>query len=45
MVQSNNYRAPPLLTDDADYEKWKQEIKIWQMLTSLEKKKQTSAIF
>ena len=29
MVQSNNYKVPPILTDDVDYEKWKKEIKIW----------------
>ena len=45
MVQSNNYKVPPILTDDVDYEKWKKEIKIWQMFTSLEKKKQAPAIF
>ena len=35
LAQSNNYKAPPILTDDVDYEKWKKEIKIWRMLTSL----------
>ena len=45
MVQSNNYKVPPILTDDVDYEKWKKEIKIWRMFTSLEKKKQAPAIF
>ena len=45
MAQSNNYKAPPILTDDVDYEKWKKEIKIWWMFTSLEKKKQAPAIF
>ena len=45
MAQSNNYKAPPILTDDVDYEKWKKEIKTWWMFTSLEKKKQAPAIF
>ena len=45
MMKSNNYKVPPILTDDVDYEKWKKEIKIWQMFISLEKKKQAPAIF
>ena len=39
MVQSDNYKAPPILTDYVDYGNWKKEIKIWRMFTSLEKKK------
>ena len=27
MAQSNNNKAPPILTDDVDYEKWKKELK------------------
>ena len=38
MEQSNNYKAPPILTDTVDYEKWEKEIKFWRMFTSLEKK-------
>ena len=30
MAQSNNFKAPPVLTDDVDYKKWKQEIELWQ---------------
>ena len=46
MAQINNYKAPPKLTDDVDYENWKEkkrkekkkkEIKIWRTFTSLEK--------
>ena len=45
MAQSNNYKAPPILTEGVDYEKWKKEVKIWQTFNSLEKKKQAPAIF
>ena len=45
MAQTNNYKAPPILTDDVDYEKWKKEIKIWRMFVSLEKKEQAPALF
>ena len=45
IAQSNNYKAPPILTDGVDYEKWKKEIKIWRMLSSLEKKNQAPSIF
>ena len=45
MVQSDNCKAPPILTDYGDYENWKKEIKIWRMFTSLEKKKQAPGIF
>ena len=45
MAQGNNYKAPPTLTDNLYYEKWKREIKIWIMFSSLEKKKQAPAIF
>ena len=45
MAQSNNYKAPPILTDHVDYEKWKKEIKIWRMFASLEEKRQALPIF
>ena len=47
MASNNNYKAPPALGKDVDisYETWKKEIKIWQMFTSLDKKKQAPAIF
>ena len=44
MAQINNYKAPPKLADNVDYENWKEkkkkkkkEIKIWRTFTSLEK--------
>ena len=45
MATSTSYKAPPVLTKDSSYENWKQEIKIWQALTTLEVKKQALAIF
>lgn len=42
-----HYKAPPTLGDNTDmcYENWKKEVQIWQLFTSLEKKKQAPAIF
>ena len=45
MAQSNNYKAPPILTDHVDYEKWKKEIKIWWMFASLEEKNRRFQFF
>ena len=44
MAQSN-YKAPPILTTDIDYEIWKKETEIWRLFTSNDKKKQAPAIF
>ena len=44
-MATKDYKAPPLLTEDISYENWKKEIKIWQVFTSVDKKKQAPAIF
>ena len=44
MAQSSNYKAPPTLTKGTSYETWKKEVKIWEIFTSLDKKKQAPAI-
>ncbi len=41
----NDIKAPPALKEDVPYENWKKEINIWQLFTTLEKKKQGLAIF
>ena len=45
MAQKGDYKALPTLTKDITYATWKKEISIWQLFTSLEKKKQAPAIF
>ena len=37
-------KTPPALTKDIPYERWKKEIKLWQMITKLENKKQAPAV-
>ena len=39
-----NYKAPPLLKEDSNYELWKKEIKLWKTFTDLDAKKQGPAI-
>ena len=45
MAQKGDYKAPPALTKDITYATWKKETSIWQLFTSLERKKQGPAIF
>ena len=45
MAQKGDYKAPLTLTKDITYANWKKEISIWQLFTSLERKKQGPAIF
>ena len=44
MAQSN-YKVPPILTTDIDYEIWEKEIEIWRLFTSSDKNKKAPAIF
>ena len=37
-------RTPPALTADIPYERWKKEIKHWQLITKLDKSQQASAV-
>ena len=45
MAQKGDYKAPLALTKDITYATWKKEISIWQLHTSLQRKKQAPAIF
>lgn len=45
MASRKDYKAPPTLSEDISYENWKKEIKIWQIFTNVDKKKQAAAIF
>ena len=39
-----DYRTPPALTSEMSYERWKQEIEVWQLVTKLEPLKHAGAI-
>ena len=41
---ATNYKAPPLLKEDSNYELWKKKIKLWKTFTDLDAKKQGPAI-
>ena len=45
MAHKGDYKALSAITKDITYATWKKEISIWQLFTSLEKKKQAPAIF
>ena len=45
MAQKGDYKALPALTKDITYATWEREISIWQLFTSLERKKQAPTIF
>ena len=36
---------PPTLSDEVDFDEWEREIKIWQIATDVEKKKQGARIY
>ena len=40
---SRNWKAPPKLKEP--YSSWKEELKVWQNFTEIEKKKQGGALF
>ena len=44
MKIATNFKAPPLLKEDPNYELWKKEIKLWKTFTDLDAKKQGAAI-
>ena len=44
MASSQSYKVPPAFTVLKSYNRWIEEIKVWQALTELEKKKQGLAI-
>lgn len=44
MASSGNYRTPPTFSESKPYNRWIDEIKVWQTVTELDKRKQGSAI-
>ena len=44
-MASKRMYQPPILKYEEDFENWEREIKLWQCVTDLEKKKQTPAIY
>ena len=44
-MASKRMYQPPILKSGEDFENWEREIKIWQCVTDLEKKKQAPAIY
>ena len=44
MDQKTNFKNPPPLTDATGYEEWKNEVKMWQLVTDLDKSKQALAL-
>jgi len=39
-----SYKNPPNFEDGTDYDKWKNEVEIWRLVTELPKKKQALAV-
>ena len=44
-MASKRMYQPPILKSGEDFENWEREIKIWQCVTDLEKKKQAPATY
>ena len=44
MASGGNYRIPPVFSESKPYNRWVDEIKVWQSVTDLEEKKQAPAI-
>ena len=42
---ADSIKNPPALTDDVDYDNWTDDLEIWELYTSLEKKKRGPALF
>jgi hypothetical protein len=43
-MAAKGYRNPPVFGDQDDYETWKNELKMWQLVTDLDVKKQALAV-
>lgn len=41
---ASNYKNPPKFEENMTYEKWKNELEVWQLVTDLDKKKQALAV-
>ena len=44
MAMNNNYKAPPRMTEDSSYERWKKEVALWEIFTELKEEKRAAAI-
>ncbi|CAC5379710.1 unnamed protein product [Mytilus coruscus] len=44
MATASSYKNPPGLTKDKSYQQWKNEVKMWQLVTDLDKKKRGLAL-
>ena len=44
MAQSHNYKIPPSLGPDTNYETWKNELEIWKLVTDVKTEKQALAV-
>ena len=44
MATGINYKNPPSLDESTTYSQWKNEVKMWVMVTDLDKKKQALAL-
>lgn len=42
---SKDYKSPPILSKDCNYNTWKKELKIWEAFTSLPEGKRAPAVF
>ena len=38
-------KTPPILVDEAGYMEWKDDLKIWELYTDLDKKKRSPAVY
>lgn len=43
-MAAQSYKIPPRMTEQKSYDTWKNEIKMWRLVTELDKKKQALAI-
>ena len=43
-MTTNNYKNPPNLEKEKDYAQWKNEVKMWQLVTDLDNKKRGLAL-
>lgn len=44
MATGQNYKNPPSLSSDKTYQQWKSEVKLWELVTDLDKKKRGLAL-
>ena len=44
MAERTNYKNPPILSDENEYDVWSNEISMWQLVTDLDQRKQALAV-